>query len=168
MSVRTELENEIQELQNRIVKAQEKLDHLDKTGSHVPDEDEFYYYVTSACTVDGVFYSSRFDVDAKRIKACNSFSSLEEAQMEAEKILVRRMLENIASRLSGEEKIDWNRPSQCKYYLYYDTVSNSIDIEYTQYTAIDTVYCLSPDFKSVAIQAIGEERLVNYFMGRYE
>lgn len=42
MSVRKELENEIQELQNRIAKVQEKPDHLDKTGSFVPDEDELY------------------------------------------------------------------------------------------------------------------------------
>lgn len=166
MTLRKELENEIQGLQDRIAKLQGRLDELNKSGNFIPEEDEFYYFVTAACQVNGAKYSLHSGADIERIEARNSFSTEEEAKIEAEKIIVRRMLESIARRLNRGKKIDWNNLSQNKYYLYCSSFPHSIEIDSVNACASDTVYCLSPDFNSVAIQVIGEERLINYILRR--
>ena len=50
-------------------------------------------------------------------RAYNCFKTQEEAEQEAEKILVRRQLEDIAKRLNKGEKFDWKR-NQPKWYLF--------------------------------------------------
>lgn len=68
-----------------------------------PKEGETYYYVSHTSEVfndvnDGL------DIDVRRYKAYNCFRTKEQAELEAEKILVRRMLEDIARRLNRGQK----------------------------------------------------------------
>ena len=53
-----------------------------------------------------------------------------------------------------------------KYYLGYDQINSTITLECrTTIIAQGTVYCLDENFKDIAIQEIGEERLKNYLKG---
>lgn len=96
----------------------------------------------------------------------NVFQTREQAEAEAEKILVRRMLEDIARRLDKGEKINWNDKNQIKYAIHFDFYLDRIDSFYRLHQKEQgAVYCLNKSFKDVAIQEIGEERLKRYLGG---
>ena len=96
----------------------------------------------------------------------NCFQTREQAEAEAEKILVRRQLEDIARRLNKGEKIDWKGAYQDKYYIYLDTETDELIYGESIWSKDQgTVYCLDQDFLDVAIQEIGEERLKKYLRG---
>lgn len=94
--------------------------------------------------------------------AYNCFETREQADAEAEKILVRRMLEDIARRLNRGRKIDWDDENQEKYFIDYDNARNKFSCGYGLCTSFAPVYCLDKTFKNAAIQEIGEERLKKY------
>ena len=88
------------------------------------------------------------------------------AEKEAEKILIRRQLADIARRLNKGEKIDWNNRQQGKYALCLSSNRDAIEWYSEIYRKVQgTVYCLDSDFYDVAIQEIGEERLKKYLRG---
>lgn len=97
-------------------------------------------------------------------KNYNCFRTKEQAESESEKILVRRMLEDIARRLNKGKKIDWNNYEQSKHCieLYCDEIITNY---YGAHKTQGTVYCLDKIFKDIAIQEIGEERLKTYLKG---
>ena len=58
---------------------------------------------------------------------------------------------------------------QDKYCLYYNLPNNKIG--YRLYTIVkmqSTIYCLNENFKDVAIERIGEERLKKYLKGKLD
>ena len=129
-----------------------------KPNSHDP-----YYYVDSTGSTNDTYFIPSCN-DIKRFNTYNCFRTKEQAKLEAENILVRRMLKDIARRLNRGEKIDWNNCGQSKYAI--DLYLNDI---YSQsayaYKSQGTVYCLDKSFKDVAIKEIGEERLKKYLRG---
>ena len=126
--------------------------------------------------IDDIFYSLSGYGEIKRVHFCddqscrmlyksfNCFQTLEQAEAEAEKILVRRMLEDIARRLNKGKKIDWMY-DQNKYFIYLGArdilTFGSAFVAKTQ----GTIYCLDPCFLDVAIKEIGKERLKKYLRG---
>ena len=158
------------------------IDEINKTKEHLanmekmlaewkyerwkPEDGEDYYYIKNS---DGeiwkdVFYHAN-NSDNIHYNTYNCFRTREQAEVEVEKILVRRQLENIAKRLNGNTEIIWD-PEDLKYYLVIDTNDN-IDIDFNRCTLIQgVVYCLDRKFKDAAIQEIGEERLKRYLKGR--
>ena len=158
---------------------QEILDEINKTKEHLakmekmlkeckyerwnPKPSQEYYCVDDGNDVRRVNFNTMNAYDRDRIKAYNCFQTREQAETEAEKILVRRMLEDIARRLNKGNKIDWNNGKQFKYYICIDSCDNEIiwgrDI---QYISQGVVYCLDRNFYITAIQEIGEERLKKY------
>lgn len=161
-----------QELQNEINKTKEHLANMEKMLAECeyerwkPEKNEIYYFVNSYGVVEPGWNSTEFTPDMKRYNAYNCFKTKEKAKQEAEKILVRRMLEDIARRLNKGEKIDWKDAYQDKYYIYLDTETDEL-IYGERFWSKDqgTVYCLDQDFLDVAIQEIGEERLKKYLRG---
>ena len=160
-----------QELQNEINKTKEHLANMEKMLAECeyerwkPVEDETYYYVYSNLEVHA---DSNYNTlsDMKRIKVYNCFQTREQAEAEAEKILVKRMLEDIARRLNKGEKVDWNDKEQVKYSIYLDVIDNEINWDKAiRYISPNIVYCLDESFRDVAIQEIGEERLKKYLRG---
>ena len=122
-----------------------------------------YFYVDSCMTVEeSNFYNDTY-IHSERYNTYSTFKTREQAELEAEKILVRRMLEDIARRLNKGRKIDWNNKEQTKYSFRLDTIDNEIiwDDE-ARFISQGTVYCLDENFKDVAIQEIGEQRLTAY------
>ena len=158
---------------------EEILDEINKTKEHLakmekilkeckyerwnPKPSQEYYCVDDGNDVRRVNFNTMNAYDRDRIKAYNCFQTREQAETEAEKILVRRQLEDIARRLNKGDKIDWNNGKQFKYYICIDSCDNEILWGRAgQYISQGVVYCLDMDFYNVAIQEIGEERLMKY------
>ncbi len=160
-----------QELQNEINKTKEHLANMEKMLAECeyerwkPKVSQNYYYVDN---VGGIQITTWRDVhfDDAYYSTFNCFQTKEQAETEAEKILVRRMLEDIARRLNKGEKIDWEDASQNKYNIYLDTKNSNIACRKDLwYMSQGQVYCSDINFLDVAIQEIGEERLKKYLRG---
>lgn len=157
---------------------EEILDEINKTKEHLanmekmlekgdemwkPEKGEMFYYLNSY----NIAISETWDAscsDAEHYNIYNCFKTREQAEQEAEKILIRRQLEDIARRLNKGIKIDWNNTEQSKYCieLYFNNIVTDF---YYGYKTQGTVYCLDENFKDVAIQEIDEERLKAYLGG---
>ena len=160
-----------QGLQKEIEKARARLANMEKMlGQYEyerwkPEKHETYYFVSSLGEVDETWRSSiNFIPDKKRYNAYNCFKTKEQAEQESEKILVRRMLEDIARRLNKGKEIDW-RSDQSKYFIYLGASDIlTFGCAFAAKTQ-GTIYCLDPCFLDVAIQEIGKERLKKYLRG---
>lgn len=160
-----------QELQNEINKTKEHLANMEKMLKQCeyerwkPEYDRLYWYV-NPCGEAEVTHNIGTSFHESTINFYNCFQTREQAEAEAEKILVRRMLEDIARRLNKGEKIDWADVSQDKHCIYLDTEDDVLVYKDTIWCKTQgTVYCLDQDFLDVAIQEIGEERLKKYLRG---
>ena len=127
-----------------------------------PSKGEEYWIVDSLGMADNEIWTNS-NSDPHRYDFYNCFQTREEAEQEAEKILITRQLETIATRLNDGRKIDWNNKQQVKYCICLNVVDNEV-IWYSkvQYTTQGAVYCLDRNFYKEAIQEIGLERLIKY------
>lgn len=157
---------------------EEILDEINKTKEHLanmekmlekgdemwkPEKGEMFYYLNSY----NIAISETWDAscsDAEHYNIYNCFKTREQAEQEAEKILIRRQLEDIARRLNKGQEIDWYNSEQSKYCieLY---CNNIITNFYLAHKTQGTVYCLDKNFKDVVIKEIGKERLKAYLGG---
>lgn len=160
-----------QKLQNEITKTKEHLANMEKMLTKCeyerwkPKQDELYWFVDSYLKVINDYWVDTSD-QRELYNAYNCFQTREQVEAEAEKILVRRMLEEIARRLNKDEKIDWTDSSQDKHYIYLDTETDELVYGDTIWCKTQgTVYCLDQYFLYVSIKEIGEERLKNYLRG---
>lgn len=156
------LEKLINKLQTQLENAQEQLENLDKNERWQPDMRETYYRVNGyneVCTdnwADVIF-------DRKLYDTYNCFKTQEEAEKEANKILIRRKLEDVARRLNGDETVDWSIYTQREYYIYYDYDLEKLAQTSTFFNRVQgAVHCLSENFLDEAIREIGEEELLKY------
>ena len=168
MDEKQKILNDIEEAQRKLDEARKKLDEYN-TGYKrwKPKEDEAYFYVNSNGIVGRDRWNSEFITDKKRYNSYNCFKTREQAEAEAEKILVRRQLEDIAKRLNKGEKIDWCNLEQNKYYLSCDNYNRcgKICCVCSNNTVQGAVYCLDKNFLDVAKREIGEDRLIKYIRG---
>lgn len=160
---------------------EEILEEISKTKKHLanmekmlkeheykrwrPVRGEQYFTVSARGVMDCVNIDEV--LTGKHYAFYNCFQTREQAEAEVEKIVVRRQLEVIAKRLNKGEKIDWENPHQHKYSIYFDYREDKIDTYPTTvpYKEQGTVYCLDRNFKDVAIEEIGKERLLKYLRG---
>lgn len=80
------------------------------------------------------------------------------------KLEIETKLKNIAERLNGKEKIDWNKEYQDKYYIGY--YFRDCLLSYHSNHMLKQqgcIYCLSDKFLDEIIKEIGKENLVKYF-----
>ena len=160
-----------QELQKEIEKASAHLANMEKMLKQCeyerwkPKEGDIFYSLNGYGEVKRVYFCD--DQSFRMLyKAFNCFQTIEQAEAEAEKILVRRMLEDIARRMNEGEKIDWGNTKQCKYFIGVQEGYAGIlsDTEY-EFKHQGVVYCLKADFLKIAKSKIGEERLKKYLRG---
>ena len=158
---------------------EEILQEIEKTKKHLynmqnmleecgykrrkPKYDDRYYYVSEECTAMESRAWAEYIVD-ERYRRYNVFKTEEEAKQEAEKILIRRQLEDIAKRLNKGEEIDWfdgEQPKHCIELFCNNIITNF----YFSHSTQGTTYCLDKNFLDVAKREIGEERLKKYLKG---
>ena len=162
-----------QKLQKEIEKARAHLTNIEKMLAECkyerwkPEKHETYYFVNSEGEVYETWRSSiNFIPDKKRYNYYNCFRTREQAETEAEKILVRRMLEDIVIRLNKGHEIEWDNEHQFKYGIYLQTRKDTIEWSRTINAKMQgMIYCLDINFYNVAMQEIGEERLKKYLRG---
>lgn len=159
-----------QEILNEINKTKEHLDNLVKklegcNERWKPNSCDAYYYIDAFGNVLSQIETGHYS-DSALWKSYNCFKTREQAETEVEKVLVRRMLEDIARRLNKGKKIDWNDENQIKYSIGLDPIYNEIfwDRE-ARFISQGMVYCLDKSFRDIATQEIGEERLKKYLRG---
>ena len=159
----------------------EILDEINKTKEHLanmekmlkeseyerwkPRHQEQYFSVD---TNNKVFchYNNKQAVTNESFEVFNCFQTKEQAEAEAEKILVRRQLEDIAKRLNKDEDFNWLDTHQDKFHIYYAFSTGDIKCGHHWRDKIaGVVYCLDENFKDIAIKEIGEERLLRYLKG---
>lgn len=164
MTKREELELTIRNLQNALNKVQEDLKNLNNCEKFVPKDDEDYWFIDDE---GDILCDSNDDAtDKNRIDFYNCFRTEKETQYEKEKILVRRMLENISGRLNEGKEMVWGRGTAQKYHIYFDHETASLELgPYICCQSEGVVYCLSDKFLEVAKKEIGEERLIKYIKG---
>lgn len=161
-----------QEILEEINKTKEHLANMKKMlaeyeyGRWKPEKGETYYSISEigsiieTCDLLGTIAETRGNF-------YNIFRTREQAKIEAEKILVRRMLEDIARRLNKGKKIDWLGDTLNLFTICYDFDSDKIGLTSTSalIKKAGEIYCLNREFAHVAIQEIGEERLKKYLRG---
>ena len=129
-----------------------------------PKPSQEYYCVDDSNVVRRVNFNTMNAYDRDRIKAYNCFQTREQAETEAEKILVRRQLEDIAKRLNKGEEIDWfdcTQPKNCIELFCNNIITNF----YFSNKVQGATYCLDKNFLNVAKREIGEKRLKAYLRG---
>ena len=165
MDEKQKILNDIEEAQRKLDEARKKLDEYNTEYKRwEPKDNEQYWYITDYGTVNYTLFMSKIQNDNTRFKNYNCFPTREEAEQEAEKILVRRQLEDIAKRLNKGEKIDWydgEQPKHCIELCCNDIITNFYFGHKTQ----GAVYCLDKNFLDVAKREIGEDRLIKYIRG---
>lgn len=159
-----------QELINEITKTKEHLANMEKMLAECeherwkPKNGQEYYYSSASCKASQLNWRNT-ERDVEQYRVYNCFQTKEQAEQEAEKILVRRMLEDIARRLNKGKKIDWSNGEQIKYCIVINEDNDiRLSVCYTHKTE-GTVYCLKENIRDIAIQEIGKERLKNYLRG---
>ena len=158
-----EILSEIEKTKEHLAKMEKMLKECSERWK--PNSCDAYYYIDAFGNVLSQIETGHSS-DSAFWKSYNCFKTREQAETEAEKILVRRMLEDIARRLNKGRKIDWNNDKQFKYSICINSSDNEIawDNE-VQYISQGVVYCLDRNFYNVAIQEIGEGRLIKYLKG---
>ena len=167
-----ELQKLINDLQNQLKDVQEQLKKLDRNERWKPKQGQKYYNINSLGDVNGLSFFEN-DVYANlRYDFYNCFKTQEEAEKEANKILIRRKLEDLARRLNGDKKINWSNEDQPKYYIVFNDKDNGDYMQkhlfdnatYTRRTQ-GTIYCLQPNFLVRAKEEIGKQELIDYIKG---
>ena len=159
-----------EEILKEIEKTKEHLANMEKILKECeyerwkPEDFSTYFYVDSCMKIEqSEFYNDTY-IHSERYNTYSTFKTKEEAELEAEKILVRRQLEDIAKRLNKGEEIDWfdsEQPKHCIELYFNDIITNF----YFSHKIQGTTYCLDENFLDIAIQEIGEQRLKAYLRG---
>lgn len=155
-----EILNEIEKTKEHLANIEKMLEECNKRWK--PKDNEKFWYIDSFGCVNYSLFMSETEI---RFKNYNCFQTREQAKQEAEKILVRRMLEDIARRLNKGQKIVWSDENQYKWYIIYNTTFGFATYSVSENTTQGAVYCLDKSFLDIAIREIGEERLKAYLRG---
>ena len=131
-----------------------------------PKNGEEYFYVDNVGIVQNALFDNTMGYHLTLCKNYNCFQTREQAEQEAEKILVRRQLEDIARRLNKGREIDWSDENQYKWYIVYNTTFGFATYSVSENTTQGVVYCLDKNFLNTAIKEIGEGRLMKYLRGK--
>lgn len=91
-----------------------------------PNSCDPYYYIDSFGNVLSRIETGHYS-DSAFGGNYNCFKTREQAEQEAEKVLTRRQLEDIARRLNKGRKIDWNNYDQTKYFILLDCKTQLIE-----------------------------------------
>ena len=160
-----------QEILNEINKTKEHLAKMEKMlGEYSerwkPNSGDAYYYIDAFGNVLSQFETGHSS-DSAFWKSYNCFKTREQAEQEAEKILVRRQLEDIARRLNKGKEFDWSDEDQTKSFIFLDCKTQLIERDCNLRNKIQgVVYCLDNNFREIAIKEIGEKRLIKYLRSK--
>lgn len=162
--------NNLEELKQELKKLENKINELEikENNKYKRKSLEEYFYLDEYGDV--VLEDDCDDnLDNHNYSIGNYFETEKQAENYKQKLLIEQELRDIAMELNKGEKIDWNNDEQEKYYLEYDFSIDSINCTFYTYIKIQgIIYCLDKNFKDIAIERIGEERLTKYLKGELD
>jgi hypothetical protein len=135
-----------------------------------------YYYV--GCTEAGEVVRKASDhglvEDVLRYEEGNYYASQEEAHAARNKQVVLQQLKDLAMELNQGVELDWDNDNQKKWYIMQTKLARSRDQAPERGLFVQrsdnlctriagVVYCLSDKFYRIAVERIGEEKLLNLF-----
>lgn len=163
------LEEKIKEIEKQLEELKKQLTEENKKDKYKRKRDDNYWFLN--CIGESVMaYDYYEDEDNFNYNIGNYFETEEQAENYKQKLLIEQELKDIAMELNKGEEIDWDNDIQKKYFLEYDFLSSNI-VCYKFSTFIKrqgTIYCLNENFKNVAIEKIGKERLTEYLKGELD
>ena len=165
-----ELKQELKKIENKINELENKgIEEINKYKRKRCENGERYWFLNSLGEAE-LASDYNGDEDDFSYSIGNYFKIDEQAKNYKEKLLIEQELRDIAMELNKGEKICWEVDSQYKYYLGYDFSDDTIiDDNYSIFIKKQgAIYCLDKNFKDVAIERIGEERLTKYLKGELD
>ena len=165
------LEEKIKEIEKQLEELKVQLTEEDKEDKYKRkrfDYGDYYWFVNNLGeAVMASDYNEEEDNFGYNIG--NYFETEEQAKNYKERLLIEQELRDIARELNKGEEIDWDNTNQDKYYIEYSFYGDGILYSFHSYTKIQgTIYCLDINFKHVAIERIGKERLTKYLKGELD
>ena len=162
--------NNLEELKQELKKLENKINELENKGNNNYKRPRYKDYY---CLIDtgGIAYvkDQNDEIDDFRFKIGNYFKIEESIENHKEKLLIEQELKDIARELNKGKEIDWEDDNQDKYYLSFGYYKDEIDCSFNNsYKVQGVIYCLDKNFKNVAIERIGEERLKKYLKGELD
>ncbi len=116
-----------------------------------------YWYILSSGEIDDDYWSNSYG------ESCisnfgNAFNTREEAQKEADRILMHRKLAAYAKIKNGAWEPDWSNDFQSKYCISYDNEDNEFNIDMGLcHQIINQVYFKEREHAQDAIEYFGDE-----------
>ncbi len=162
------LEEKIKEIEKHLEELKVQLTEENKKDKYKRKRDDNYWFLN--CIGESVMaYDYYEDEDNFNYNIGNYFETEEQAKNYKERLLIEQELRDIARELNKGEEIDWDNTNQDKYYIEYSFYGDGILYSFHSYTKIQgTIYCLDINFKHVAIERIGKERLTKYLKGELD
>lgn len=122
-------------------------------------KNQTYFYISDTGIIQTTVWKGS-EEDDKRLNSCNLFKSEEDANEELSYRKIKKELETFA--IEHNSKIDWNT-NESKYFLYYKQNICKICIAFWSFDYYDTVVFSSREIAKLAIETIGEERLIKEY-----
>lgn len=123
---------------------------------------DIYYWITNNGRVDK-FYWRNDSFDRARLAFGNAFLTQEDCEFAIEKLKVEAELKRYASMC--EEPLDWNNKEQKKYYLQYNHTDREVDTTFEWSWSTCDIYFTDISILKQAINEIGKERIIKYYLG---
>lgn len=159
-----ELQNKIEDLEKQLAEVKEQVNSIEFEGikkgvRQKPKNDEMYFYIDSC---GDIHYSSwnGCGTDSFRFNTGNCFKTEKEAEEYKENLLTKQQLKDLALELNNGVEIDWDDKEQPKFYIYYDYEFKKLISHWLEVVKTYDVYCLDSQFLAIAIDRIGEEKLI--------
>jgi hypothetical protein len=162
--------NNLEELKQELKKLENKINELENKGNNNYKRPRYKDYY---CLIDtgGIAYvkNQNDEIDDFRFKIGNYFKIEESIENHKEKLLIEQELKDIARELNKGKEIDWKDDSKDKFCISYDFYESRITYNFNSSVKIQgIIYCLDKNFKDVAIERIGQERLTRYLKGELD
>lgn len=160
------LEEKIKEIEKQLQELKEQL--TEKNNKYKRKRPDRYWFLNDIGATINIkaFINNN---DNFKYSIGNYFETKEQAENYKQKLLIEQELKDIAMELNKGEEIDWDNTNQDKYYIEYSFYGDGILYSFHSYTKIQgTIYCLDINFKHVAIEKIGKERLTRYLKGELD
>lgn len=161
MHNKEQLQKQAHKLQEELDKLKQQIEECDKEETDRVQRGKPYFYLSSHGYITETLdkYQATDDI---RYELGNYFKTKDEAIEYRTYLETKMKLKMLAKRLNKGKLMDWQDDNQQKYYLFFNHEREEISMERNQIYQHPTIYCLSSNFRNIAISEIGKQALIDY------